>query len=717
MKKMILCVSGMLLLAGPAGAVKTAKSGGNRSTMAATLKDQKIQYPATKKVDVVDTYHGTKVSDPYRWLENAADPEVIQWVDAQNTLTHSLLDRPERSALKARLTELFNFPRYTVPLRRGRFYFFQKNTGLQNQSVLYVQEGLRGTPRILLDPNTLSSDGTVALTSVSASHDGSLMVYGLSRSGSDRQELYVRDVRSGKDLSDKILWVKFTSPTWTRDNKAFYYARFPQPGTVAAGDENYFAKVYFHKLGDDQSKDALIYQRPDDKEIVFGTDITNDNRYLMIGAFKGASDESEWWVLDRRTEKIAPLFTGFKHAYEFVEDIDGRFYFKTDEGAPLGRVIALDYGKASPTPVEVIPETKDKLSSVAVVNRRIITSYLHNASEQLHIHTLDGRVETQVDLPALGTVTGLTGEPGDKEMFLNFESFTYPPASYRYDFRSRKLEPFFKSESRVDSSAYETEQVWYPSKDGTKVSMFLVHKKGLKLDGERPAVLYGYGGFNISLTPAYNPALFLWLEKEGIFAEANLRGGGEYGEQWHKAGMLEKKQNVFDDFISAAEWLIGSRYTRVERLAIRGGSNGGLLVGACMLQRADLFGAVVCQVPVADMLRYHLFTVGRFWIPEYGSADNPEQFPFLYQYSPYHNVKDGVSYPPTLITTADTDDRVAPGMAKKFAARLQEATAGSKPILIRVETKAGHGLGKPISKLIDEAADIYTFLFWQLAVR
>ncbi len=716
MTKFGLYAFGLLLLAGSTGAMKIAKSGGSRSVMAETVKDEKIQYPATKKVDVVQDYHGTKVPDPYRWLENADDPEVIRWVGAENALTRSLLDRPQRVALKARLTELFDFPRYTVPFRRGKFYFFQKNTGLQNQSVLYVQEGLRGKPRILLDPNTLSPDGTVSLSSADVSHDGNLMVYGLSRSGSDRQELYVRDVRTGKDLGDKILWVKFTSPTWTHDNKAFYYARFPQPGTVPPGDENYFAKVYFHKLGEDQSRDVLIYERPDNKEIVFGTDITNDDRYLMIGAFKGASDESEWWVLDRKRQKIAPLFTGFKHSYAFIEDVDGRFYFKTDENAPLGRVIALDYGKGSRGPIEIIPQTGDKLSAVRVVNGRIIASYLHNANEQVHIRSLNGKLESKVELPALGTVSGLTGEPEDKEMFLNFEAFTYPPASYRYDFTSGKLEPFFKSESKVDSSAYETKQVWYPSKDGTKVSMFLVHKKGLSPDGERPALLYGYGGFNISVTPAYNPASFLLLEKEGVLAVANLRGGGEYGEEWHHAGMLEKKQNVFDDFISAAEWLIASKYTRAERLAIRGGSNGGLLVGACMIQRPDLFGAVVCQVPVADMLRYHLFTVGRFWIPEYGSADSPEQFPFLYKYSPYHNVKDGVSYPATLVSTADTDDRVAPGMAKKFAARLQEASAGPKPILIRVETKAGHGVGKPVSKLIDEAADIYAFLFWQLGV-
>ncbi|HEV8130869.1 MAG TPA: prolyl oligopeptidase family serine peptidase [Acidobacteriota bacterium] len=685
--------------------------------MSQVVKEEKIRYPPTKKEQIVDDFYGTQVADPYRWLENADAPEVIQWVEAQNALTRDRLDRPERRNLKARLTKLFDFPRYTVPFRRGKFYFYQKNTGLQNQSVLYVQEGLKGKPRVLLDPNTLSPDGTVALTDITASHNGKLMVYGLSSSGSDRQELSVRDVRTRKDLPDKILWVKFASVTWTHDNRSFYYTRFPQPGTVPPGDENYFCKIYLHRLGEDQSRDALIYQRPEDKEVIFGTDITNDDRYLMIGAFKGASDKSEWLVLDRKTQTITPLFTGFSDANNFVEDVDGRFYFRTEKDAPLGRVITIDYKRGNLKPVEIIPEARDKLSAVTVVNRQIVTSYLHNASQRVQIYSLAGKPESDIQLPALGTVTELTGEPDDKEMFLNFESFTYLPSSYRYDFVSRGMEPFFKSEGKVDSSAYETKQIWYSSKDGAKVSMFVVHKKGLQLDGNRPTQLYGYGGFNISLTPAYSPPVFTLLEKGGVFAVPNLRGGGEYGEEWHKAGMLDKKQTVFDDFIAGAEWLIANGYTRPAKLAIRGGSNGGLLVAASMVQRPDLFGAVVCQVPVADMLRYHLFTVGRFWIPDYGSADNPQQFHFLYSYSPYHNVRDGVSYPATLITTADTDDRVFPGMAKKFAARLQEATAGPKPILLRVETKAGHGLGKPVSKLIEEAADIYMFLFWQLGVE
>jgi prolyl oligopeptidase len=688
-----------------------------RNGMSQVVKEEKIRYPPTKKEQIVDDFYGTQVADPYRWLENADAPEVIQWVEAQNALTRDRLDRPERRNLKARLTKLFDFPRYTVPFRRGKFYFYQKNTGLQNQSVLYVQEGLKGKPRVLLDPNTLSPDGTVALTDITASHNGKLMVYGLSSSGSDRQELSVRDVRTRKDLPDKILWVKFASVTWTHDNRSFYYTRFPQPGTVPPGDENYFCKIYLHRLGEDQSRDALIYQRPEDKEVIFGTDITNDDRYLMIGAFKGASDKSEWLVLDRKTQTITPLFTGFSDANNFVEDVDGRFYFRTEKDAPLGRVITIDYKRGNLKPVEIIPEARDKLSAVTVVNRQIVTSYLHNASQRVQIYSLAGKPESDIQLPALGTVTELTGEPDDKEMFLNFESFTYLPSSYRYDFVSRGMEPFFKSEGKVDSSAYETKQIWYSSKDGAKVSMFVVHKKGLQLDGNRPTQLYGYGGFNISLTPAYSPPVFTLLEKGGVFAVPNLRGGGEYGEEWHKAGMLDKKQTVFDDFIAGAEWLIANGYTRPAKLAIRGGSNGGLLVAASMVQRPDLFGAVVCQVPVADMLRYHLFTVGRFWIPDYGSADNPQQFHFLYSYSPYHNVRDGVSYPATLITTADTDDRVFPGMAKKFAARLQEATAGPKPILLRVETKAGHGLGKPVSKLIEEAADIYTFLFWQLGVE
>ena len=663
----------------------------------------------------MEDYHGTQVCDPYQWLERADDPETVRWVDAQNELTRAFLDRPERAAIRERLTELYDFPRYSTPFRRGKYYFFSRNSGLQNQPVLFVQEGLEGAPRILLDPNLLSEDGTVALTTLEASADGRLVVYGLSRSGSDVQELYVRSVDSGLDLEDKLLWVKFASVSWTRDNQSFYYTRFPQPGAVAPGDENYFCKVYLHTLGTDQSEDRLVYERPEDREIVFTVDITEDDRYLMIGAYKGSSDKSEWFALDRTSGKISALFEGFQHSYHFIEESGGRFYFQTDREAPLGRILSVACDGQDLQPI--VPESSDKLSTASVINHRIIALYLHNASAKVKVFSLEGKEEAELPLPGIGSVYAIAGEPHDTEMFVGYHSFTYPPTSFRYDFDSSRLQPFFKSEGRIDPEAYETRQVWYSSRDGTPVSMFLVHKKGLQTDGERPVLLYGYGGFNVPVEPAYNPGIFVLLERGAIFAAVNLRGGSEYGESWHKAGMLHRKQNVFDDFIAAAEWLIANGYTRSARLAIRGGSNGGLLVGATMVQRPDLAGAVICQVPVVDMLRYHRFTVGRFWIPEYGSADDPEQFRFLLKYSPYHNVRDSVAYPATLITTADTDDRVDPGMAKKFAARLQEASSAPNPILIRVEIKAGHGAGKPISKVIEETADVYTFLFWRLGIE
>ena len=676
----------------------------------------RLAYPTAHKADVVDDYNGVKVADPYRWLENADDPATVAWVDQENSLTRSLLDRPVREAIKQRLTELFNYPRLSVPTRRGDRYFYSRNSGLQNQSVLFVREGA-GPERVLLDPNTLSPDGTVALSSTMTTRDGTLLAYSLSRSGSDREEIYVKDVATGKDRRDKLLWAKFTSLTWTPDKGGLYYQRFPVPGSVPPGDENYFGKIYFHILGEPQEKDRLVLEHPD-KDVTLATDITRDGKFLVITAFKGATDKTEIYVLDRelgeRSPRVLPFTKGFADAWGFVGEDGGRFFFQTDKDAPMNRVVAVPAGQIAADPVEVVPQGTDKLAFTTLVAHRLVLDRLKNASDRLFVHGLDGHLEKEIVLPTLGSIGGVSGEVDDDEMFLGFTSFTFPLTPYRYSFKDGTLAEFEKVKGTVDSAAYEVEQVWAPSKDGTKISMFLVHKRGLPRDGQRPTLLTGYGGFNVDLTPSYSSSRFVWLERGGLLAIPNLRGGGEYGEAWHQAGMLDRKQNVFDDFIACAEWLISSGYTSRERLAIQGGSNGGLLVGAVMVQRPDLAGAVICQVPVADMLRYHLFTVGRYWIPEYGSAENPAQFPFLYRYSPYHNVKDGTPYPATLVTTADTDDRVAPGLAKKFAARLQEATGSDKPILIRIETKAGHGGGKPVSKQIDEQADIYTFLFWQL---
>ena len=683
-------------------------------------------YPAAHLRDVVDDYHGTRVADPYRWLEDAAAPDTIAWVEAQNALVRRVVEVPLREKVKARLTALYDFPRATAPVRRGGRCFYTFHDGTVDQPILLVQDGLDAEPCTLLDPNTLSADGTVALTAVSVSPDGAFVAYALSHGGSDWQDIHVREVASRQDHGDVLKWAKFTNLSWTRDAAGFFYTRFPEPGTVPPGDEHYLARVCFHRLGTTQAEDRLVFERPDDRDVITVTHTSTDGRWLVLTSLKGASDKCDVAIVDLATPGSTPrpLFTGFASAFTFAEAVEDTLYFRTDHDAPLGRVIAVDVSIGIPEPgpagrapfSEAVPEQPDNLSSLSIVRRTLVAVYLRNASDHVRLFTLAGAPAGEVPLPAIGSLSGLTGEVDDEEMFFRFSSYTQPPTVYRCDVASGGLAPFGRAGlALVDPSAYEVSQVWYPSKDGTRISMFLVHRKDLVRDGLRPTLLTGYGGFNISLTPQFDPTHFLWLDENGLIAVPNLRGGGEYGEAWHEAGTLDRKQNVFDDFIAAAEWLVAEGYTRPTRLAIEGGSNGGLLVGAAMVQRPALFGAVVCRVPVADMLRYHRFTVGRFWIPEYGSADDPSQFPFLYAYSPLHNVTDGVAYPPTLITTADTDDRVAPGMAKKFAARLQAAVVPSGgPILIRVETRAGHGAGKPVSKQIDEESDVFTFVFSQL---
>jgi prolyl oligopeptidase len=686
-------------------------------------------------------YHGVRVEDPYRWLEYPDDPETVAWVEAQNALTRSHLDGPARDALVRRLTSLYDFPRTGVPFRRGRYYFFTHNTGLQDQPILYVQDGREGERRVLIDPNSMGTlsqrteasapkepvlsqrstasepQGPVALTAIEVSPDGTLAAYGLSESGSDRQDIFIREVATGIDRPDRLQWVKFASIAWVHDGSGFFYTRFPEPGAVPDGEEHYFNTVCYHRLGDPQDADVLVFEKPEERETVFGVDVSDDDRWVVITAFQGSSDRSEIHLIDRGKGGLTPfpLFTGFDAAYAFIESAGGRLFFRTDRAAPRGCIISIDPLDIQAPPVPVVAESPDKLSMAVIVHDTLVTSYLHDASDAVRLFDLSGVPAGTVALPSIGSLTGIEGEPSDNEMFFGFTSFVQPSTNYRYDFTTEQQEPFGTRALHINPADYETTQVWYPSKDGTKVSMFLVHRQGLQRDGNRPVLLSGYGGFNISLTPAFDPANFVLLDAGGIFALANLRGGGEYGEAWHEAGMFERKQNVFDDFIAAAEWLIAHGYTNPKRIAIEGGSNGGLLVAAAMVQRPDLFGAVICRVPVADMLRYHQFTVGRFWISEYGSADDPAQFPYLYKYSPLHNVRDGVGYPPILITTADTDDRVSPGMAKKFAARLQ-AAGHDAPALIRVETRAGHGAGKPVSKMIEEDADIFAFVFRHLGL-
>lgn len=676
---------------------------------------QQIEYPKAKKGDVVDDYHGTKVADPYRWLEDADGQDTKAWVEAENQITYDFIrSYPSYNKTKEELTKLWNYPKYSAPYKKGQRYFFSKNDGLQNQYVLYMQNDLQGEAQVLLDPNKLSEDGTIALSGKSFSEDGTLMAYGLSKSGSDRQEYSIRKVDSGEDYEEVIKWCKFSSVAWRHDNSGFFYNRFPEPGTVAKEDENNYNSVYWHKLGTPQSQDKLVYEDKKNKEWGFSPMITDDGQYLILYVWHGTDPKNRIYYRRVNSSKhFTKLLNEADANYSPVHNVGSVFYFKTDLDAPKGRIIAIDLKKpAKKYWKEVIPEKEDVLSSVTVVNNQLITRYMKDAHHQVKIFGLDGSFVRDLQLPTIGSVYGMSGKASDTEMFLTFTSFLYPATIFRYDFKTDKLITFRTSEIDFDPSGFETKQVFFESKDGTRVPMFITHQKNVELNGDNPTILHGYGGFTVNLTPGFSMSRLSWIKNGGVYVVANLRGGNEYGEEWHQAGMLGNKQNVFDDFIAAAEWLIDNKYTSTKKLAINGGSNGGLLVAACMLQRPELFGAALCQVPVIDMLRYHKFTVGRYWTPEYGNAEeNPDQFKFMYAYSPLHNVKEKTDYPPTLITTADTDDRVAPLHAKKFAAALQEKYKGANPILLRVETKAGHGAGKPTTKRIEEAADLYTFLY------
>ncbi len=688
-----------------------------------SVLSQKLNYPPTKTVDVVDDYHGVKVADPYRWLEDFESEEVKQWVDAQNKITFDFVRSvPFYEKIKSRLTELMNYPKYSVPVKAGDKYFFFKNDGLQNQSVLYVRDGLKGKDVLVIDPNKFSEDGTVALMNISYSKDGRFIAYGVSVSGSDWQEIKIKDVVTGKDYDEVLKWCKFSSIAWLPDNSGFYYNRFPEPGTVPKGEENSHNKVYFHKLGTPQSEDKLVYERPDAKELNFYPRITEDGKYLILTVTHGTSPKNRIYYRELNSEgAFVRLLDEADASYDFVGNKGSVFYFVTDLNAPKYKIIAIDVKNPDRKNWrDVIGEDKKAvIADARIINNQFVIVYTEDVKHKIKIYSLDGKFVKEIKLPEAGSVSGLSGRQDDKEMFFGFTSFLHPMNVYRYDFEAGKLELFFETKLKgFNPKDYEVKQVFYESKDGVKVPMYIVHKRGIKLDGNNPALLYGYGGFNISIMPSFSAVRLLWLEIGGVYAVANLRGGSEYGEEWHQAGMLDKKQNVFNDFISAGEWLIKNGYTNSKKLVINGRSNGGLLVAACMVQRPDLYGAVVCEVPVIDMLRYHKFTVGRYWIPEYGNAEaNPEHFKFLYAYSPLHNVKKGVVYPPTIITTADHDDRVVPLHAYKFTATLQSANAGDTPILLRVETKAGHGAGKPTSKIIEEQSDIYAFVFKVLGIN
>ncbi|MEM1395594.1 MAG: prolyl oligopeptidase family serine peptidase, partial [Cyanobacteria bacterium P01_H01_bin.150] len=622
---------------------------------------------------------------------------------------------------KKRLTKLWDYEKYGIPFREGNRYFYFKNNGLQNQSVLYTLKNLDDKPEVLLDPNKLSEDGTVALSGISVSDNGKYLAYGISIAGSDWQQWKVRNIETGEDLADNLKWIKFSGASWTNDSKGFFYSRYDEPNEQTKLEEvNYYQKLYYHQLGQPQSQDTLIYERSDKKEWGFNGNVTEDGRYLIISVWLGTDSKNLVFYKDltNPNSEVVELISKFESAYSLIDNDENIFYFQTDLNAPRGKVIAINISNPQQTNwSEIIPQTEETLESVGTINNQFVAEYLKDARSQVKIYGFKGEFVREVELPGIGSVGGFNGKKSDTETFYVFTSFTTPGTIYRYDILTGKSTVFREPTVDFNADNYETKQIFYKSKDGTQVPMFIVHKKGIKLDGNNPTYLYAYGGFNFSLTPSFSVSSLIWMEMGGVYVVANIRGGGEYGEEWHQAGMKDKKQNVFDDFIAAAEWLIDNGYTKTEKLAIAGGSNGGLLVGACMTQRPDLFGAALPAVGVLDMLRFHKFTIGWAWVPEYGSSENPEEFKTLYAYSPLHNLKPGTAYPATLITTADHDDRVVPAHSFKFAATLQAAHEGEAPVLIRIETKAGHGAGKPTAKIIEEVADKWAFLVKNLGVE
>jgi prolyl oligopeptidase len=682
-----------------------------------------VNYPETRKMDVKDDYFGVQVPDPYRWLEDDNSAETKAWVEAQNRTSFGYLAQiPERERIKGRLTRLWNFEKFSAPSRKGKRYFYSHNTGLQNQFVLFVTEDLQQPGRVLLDPNTLSKDGTVALSGTSISENGRYLAYAISVAGSDWQTWKVRDIDTGKDLADEIQWSKFSGAAWTKDATGFFYSRYdaPKEGDAMKG-VNKFQKVFFHRIGTAQSQDELVYERKDQPDWGLGASVTDDGRWLLISQSEGTERKNRLFLKDlaKPGSAIEPFLDRFDASYHVVDNQGETFFVQTDQGAPRHRLVAIRKGHTDPKQwKELIAEGKNKdvLQNVNLVGERFVAFWMRDAHTAITFHDLKGRFQKELTLPALGTAGGFGGKRKDMEAFYTFASFTYPSTIYRYDFATGKSQVHKTPKVDFDPARYEVKQVFYPSKDGTKVPMFLVHKKGLQLDGQNPTLLYGYGGFNASMTPSFSPTRLVWLEMGGVYAVANLRGGSEYGKDWWAAGKREKKQNVFDDFIAAGEWLIANKYTSTPKLAINGASNGGLLVGACMTQRPELFGAAIPEVGVMDMLRYHKFTIGWAWKSDYMSSETKEGFANLMTYSPLHTLKPGVKYPATLVTTGDHDDRVVPAHSFKFAAALQAAHAGEAPVLIRIETSAGHGAGKPTAKIIQERADVWTFLVKNLGM-
>ncbi len=681
--------------------------------------------PKAKAEPVTDVVHGKTIVDPYRYLEDVKNPETQKFVEEELAYTRSVLDPlPGREKIHQRLAALMAIGTLGTPQVGGEWFFYTRRDAGQNQPVLYARKGLSGAERVLVDVNAMSKDALVALDWWYASHDGNYVAYGTSPNGSEDSTLRVVETATGKGLSEAIGRTRFAGVAWLKDDSGFYYARTPQKGEVPPGEEVYYPKVYFHVLGSDPAKDSLIFGEGRPPQDVPYASLSDDDRWLVIGVSQGWA-KSELYLKDRQSDAPpVPVAVGKNFLYN-GQVYKGKLYIHTNEDAPRFRVFVVDAAQPQREHWrELVPQSDAVLSEVNIFGGRIVAAYEKDAHSLLRVLPLSGGAPVEVPMPTLGSITGLGGNYDRSDAFFGFHSYTVPPSVYHFDLKSvprsgtaAAASLWRKVDAPVDPAKYEVEQVWFHSKDGTRVSMFLVHQKGLKKTGKTPTLLSGYGGFNISRSPVFNRAVYIFLEHGGIYADAQLRGGAENGEDWHRAGMLDKKQNVFDDFIAAAEYLIKEKYTDREHLAISGGSNGGLLVGAVMTQRPGLYRAVICAVPLLDMIRYQNFQIAKLWIPEYGSSDDPKQFEWLYAYSPYHHVKQGEKYPAVLFLTADTDTRVDPMHAKKMAARMQAANGGNRPILLRVETKAGHGAGKPVNKLVEEQTDVYTFLFWQLGVQ
>lgn len=688
-------------------------------TIAAAQPD--LDYPKPRKAEQVDDYHGTKVHDPYRWMEETSSVETQAWIESENRLTNSYLSTiPERARIKARLTEIWNYERFSAPTKIGKKYIYSKNDGLQNQSVLYIADSINDPGKVFFDPNKLSADGTAALSGSSFTDDGTLWAYGVAKSGSDRTEWKVMNVETGEHLSDNLRPNRQGGVSWLKDNSGFFYNRFPEP---EAGAElraaNKFPKIYFHKLGTPQSEDKLIYERPDDGEMFVGGFVTEDGKWFVINVTKGTERMNMVYFKDlsREDTPISELVPDRKNSYGFVGNDGPVFYFRTDSEAERGKLVSVNVLARTRVWRDVVPQAAETLNGVQMINDQFVLNYLKDAYTRIKIFDKNGKHVRDVELPGIGSAGGFGGKQKDTETFYTYSSYNAPPTIYHYDMKTGKSTLFRQAKVKFTPADFEVKQVFFNSKDGTRVPMFIVHKKGIKFDGNNPTILYGYGGFNISQTPGFSVSRIVWMEMGGVYAVANIRGGAEYGKTWWANGAKLKKQNVFDDFIAAGEWLIENKYTSNKKLAVQGGSNGGLLVGAVLNQRPDLFGAALPAVGVMDMVRFTKFTVGAAWKSDYGSPEDPAEFKALYAYSPLHNIEPGTKYPATMVTTADTDDRVFPAHSFKYAATLQAAQAGNSPILIRIETKAGHGAGKPTSKQIEEQTDIYGFLFKELGMK